>query len=96
MQRLIDSEIASNNGGWQWSASTGTDAAPLFPHPESVGAGEAFDPDGEYIRRWVPELRDVHSARFSVPPLGGTSVAPGYPRPDRRPRPRARGRLGDV
>jgi deoxyribodipyrimidine photo-lyase len=81
MQRLVDSEIASNNGGWQWSASTGTDAAPYFRIQNPWAQAKRFDPDGEYIRRWVPELRDVPASRFSVPPAEGESVARGYPRP---------------
>ena len=56
MQHLRDGDFASNNGGWQWSASTGTDAAPYFRvfNPESQA--KKFDKDSEYIRRYVPEL----------------------------------------
>ncbi|HSP29291.1 MAG TPA: deoxyribodipyrimidine photo-lyase [Ilumatobacteraceae bacterium] len=55
MQHLIDGDLASNNHGWQWAAGTGTDAAPYFrvfnPHLQQ----ERYDPDGEYVARWVPE-----------------------------------------
>jgi deoxyribodipyrimidine photo-lyase len=59
MERLVDGDPASNNGGWQWSASTGTDAQPWFRIFSPVVQGERFDPDGAYVRRWLPELRDV-------------------------------------
>lgn len=57
MQQLLDGDVAANNGGWQWSAGTGTDAAPYFRIFNPVLQGQKFDPNGEYIRRWVPELR---------------------------------------
>jgi deoxyribodipyrimidine photo-lyase len=59
MQHLVDGDPASNNGGWQWSASTGTDAQPYFRIFNPVLQGEKFDPRGDYVRRFVPELRDV-------------------------------------
>ena len=55
MQKLIDADLASNNGGWQWSASTGTDAQPYFRIFNPISQAEKFDPEGEYIRRYVPE-----------------------------------------
>ena len=79
MRRLVDGEIASNNGGWQWSASTGTDAAPYFRIQNPWSQTRRFDPDGDYIRRWVPELRDVPAARLCTPPE--TPLAKGYPLP---------------
>ncbi|GAA5217636.1 deoxyribodipyrimidine photo-lyase [Corallincola platygyrae] len=58
MRKLIDGDFAANNGGWQWAASTGADAVPYFrifnPHLQA----KRFDPDGSYIRRWIPELSD--------------------------------------
>jgi deoxyribodipyrimidine photo-lyase len=74
MQRLVDGEIASNNGGWQWCASTGTDAAPYFRIQNPWSQSKRFDPDGEYIKRWVPELRDVSSSKLHTPPAPGFSV----------------------
>jgi deoxyribodipyrimidine photo-lyase len=59
MQHLVDGDPASNNGGWQWSAGTGTDAAPYFRIFNPITQGEKHDPRGDYIRRWVPELRAV-------------------------------------
>jgi deoxyribodipyrimidine photo-lyase len=57
--RLIDADIASNVGGWQWTAGTGTDASPWFRIFNPVLQGERFDPEGVYVRRYVPELSDV-------------------------------------
>lgn len=60
MEQLIDGDIASNNGGWQWVASTGTDPAPYFQRMfNPMTQQEKFDPEGEYVRRWVPELAKV-------------------------------------
>ena len=59
MQRLLDGDLASNNGGWQWSAGTGTDAAPYFRIFNPTTQGKKFDPDGAYIRNWLPELAKV-------------------------------------
>ena len=56
MRRLVDGDPASNNGGWQWAASTGADAQPYMRIFNPTLQGERFDPDGEYVRRWVPEL----------------------------------------
>jgi deoxyribodipyrimidine photo-lyase len=81
MQRLVDGEIASNNGGWQWSASTGADAAPYFRIQNPWSQTKRYDPDGDYIRRWVPELRDVPAAKFIAPPTPGLALARGYPLP---------------
>jgi deoxyribodipyrimidine photo-lyase len=60
-QRLYDGDLAANNGGWQWSASSGMDPKPVrIFNPASQS--KKFDPDAEYIRRWLPELRSVDSA----------------------------------
>jgi deoxyribodipyrimidine photo-lyase len=56
MTHLVDGDLASNNGGWQWAAGTGTDAAPYFRIFNPVAQGKRFDPVGRYIRRWCPEL----------------------------------------
>ena len=81
MRLLVDGEIASNNGGWQWSASTGTDAAPYFRIQNPWSQTKRFDRDGAYIRRWVPELRDVPAALLCEPPTPGLPIAKGYPLP---------------
>lgn len=59
MQRLIDGETAQNNGGWQWSSSTGTDAQPYFRIFNPTSQSRKFDENGTFIRRWLPELSDV-------------------------------------
>jgi len=68
MERLLDGDMAANNGGWQWIASTGTDPKPYFQRLfNPVTQQEKFDPDGEYVRRWCPELADVPAERLSKP-----------------------------
>lgn len=59
MSNLLDGDPAANNGGWQWTAGTGTDAAPYFRVFNPILQGQKFDPLGNYIRRWVPELAAV-------------------------------------
>lgn len=59
MQHLVDGDPAANNGGWQWTAGTGTDAAPYFRIFNPVSQSQKFDPEGDYIRRWVSELAHV-------------------------------------
>ncbi len=56
MQKLLDGDMAANNGGWQWSAGTGTDAAPYFRIFNPVSQGEKFDAEGKFVRQWLPEL----------------------------------------
>ncbi|HEY3335423.1 MAG TPA: deoxyribodipyrimidine photo-lyase [Candidatus Limnocylindrales bacterium] len=67
MRHLTDGDVASNNGGWQWTASTGTDPQPYFRIFNPVLQGRRFDPDGAYVRRWVPELALVPGARIHEP-----------------------------
>ncbi|NLI45261.1 MAG: deoxyribodipyrimidine photo-lyase [Chloroflexi bacterium] len=67
MQQLIDGDPASNNGGWQWTAGTGTDAAPYFRVFNPVLQGLKFDPQGDYVRRWVPELAGVPDRYIHTP-----------------------------
>jgi deoxyribodipyrimidine photo-lyase len=81
MQRLVDGEIASNNGGWQWSAGTGADAAPYFRIQNPWTQSARFDPKGEFIKQWVPELKDIHPALLSTAPTPGMRICAGYPRP---------------
>jgi deoxyribodipyrimidine photo-lyase len=59
MQHLLDGDPAANNGGWQWTAGTGTDAAPYFRIFNPVLQSKKFDPQGDTIRRWLPELAQV-------------------------------------
>lgn len=62
MQHLVDGDLASNQHGWQWVAGCGTDAAPYYRVFNPVLQGKKFDPDGDYVRRYVPELRDVEGS----------------------------------
>jgi deoxyribodipyrimidine photo-lyase len=80
MQHLVDGDLASNNGGWQWSASTGADAAPYFRVFNPKLQSERFDQDGLFIRQWIPELRDVDAREVHAPyPLLARAI--GYPLP---------------
>jgi deoxyribodipyrimidine photo-lyase len=67
MDHLIDGDLANNQHGWQWVAGSGTDAAPYFRVFNPVTQGKKFDPDGTYVKRWVPELRDLPSAVVHAP-----------------------------
>ena len=64
---LADADLASNNGGWQWAAGSGTDAAPYFRIFSPTLQGRRFDPEGRYVRRFVPELARVSDARIHEP-----------------------------
>jgi deoxyribodipyrimidine photo-lyase len=67
MRHLSDGDVASNNGGWQWTASTGTDPQPYFRIFNPVLQGTRFDPGGDYVRRWVPELAAVPASHIHAP-----------------------------
>lgn len=67
MSKLIDGDLANNNGGWQWAASTGTDAAPYFRIFNPTTQGKRFDPKGRFIRRWLPELAGVPDKMIHAP-----------------------------
>lgn len=79
MSKLIDGDFAANNGGWQWAASTGTDAAPYFRIFNPVSQSEKFDPKGEFIRLYVPELNKLTGKAIHWPHNDGS--ASGYPVP---------------
>ena len=64
MQHLVDGDLAANNGGWQWCASTGTDAVPYFRVFNPISQSLKFDPNGDYIRQWVPELADLDAKPY--------------------------------
>nr|NLI51637.1 deoxyribodipyrimidine photo-lyase [Propionibacterium sp.] len=80
-QHLIDADLASNAHGWQWTAGTGTDAAPYFRVFNPILQGKKFDPQGEYVRRWIPELRHLPGARVHEPWLAPDGGRHGYPGP---------------
>jgi deoxyribodipyrimidine photo-lyase len=67
MQQLVDGDPAANNGGWQWTAGTGTDAAPYFRIFNPILQGKKFDPHGDFIRRWVPELAHLPGGLIHEP-----------------------------
>ncbi len=83
MQQLIDGDYAANNGGWQWSASTGHDAAPYFRIFNPTTQGERFDKAGEFIRHYCPELSDVPGKYIHQPHSYGdkSDTSLDYPRP---------------
>jgi deoxyribodipyrimidine photo-lyase len=74
MQHLVDGDLASNQHGWQWVAGSGTDAAPYYRVFNPITQGMRFDPDGDYVRRWVPELRDITGGAVHRPHLVSRSV----------------------
>lgn len=67
MEKLLDGDLAPNNGGWQWAASTGCDPQPYFRIFNPISQGEKFDPQGEYVKRWVRELVDEPIKKIHVP-----------------------------
>lgn len=82
MQHLIDGDLAANNGGWQWSASTGTDAAPYFRIFNPIRQSERFDPEGEFIKKYCPELKGLDRKTIHDPYHRGGNMDPKiYPKP---------------
>jgi len=81
MQHLIDGDLSANNGGWQWSASSGMDPKPVrIFNPASQS--QKFDPEGEYIRQWIPELRSVDTEYLVTGKISALERhAVGYPEP---------------
>ena len=82
MRHLIDGDLAANNGGWQWSASTGTDSVPYFRLFNPISQSGRFDPEGLFLRRWLPELGSLGSREIHNPAkLGGLFTTLDYPAP---------------
>lgn len=89
MQQLVDGDLAANNGGWQWSAGTGTDAAPYFRIFNPVIQAQKFDPEGRFIHRWLPELARVPLTYLHAPwtmpaavqEQAGCRIGRDYPNP---------------
>jgi deoxyribodipyrimidine photo-lyase len=79
MRWLRDGDLASNQHGWQWVAGCGTDAAPYFRVFNPVGQGVKFDPSGDYVRRYVPELRHLTGAAAHTPWNADDGYDHGYP-----------------
>ena len=67
MHHLLDGDESQNNGNWQWSASTGVDPQPYFRIFNPIRQQKRFDPDGEYVRRWVPEVRELPDEHLATP-----------------------------
>ncbi len=80
MRHLVDADLASNQHGWQWTAGTGTDASPYYRVFNPISQGRRFDPQGDYVRRWVPELAEVAGAVVHEPWTLRTPPS-GYPAP---------------
>ena len=86
---LVDADLANNTLGWQWTAGCGADAAPYFRIFNPVSQGEKFDPNGDYVRHWVPELNKLPSEwihkPWEAPPRvladAGIELGSTYPRP---------------
>ncbi|MGI9425166.1 MAG: cryptochrome/photolyase family protein [Hyphomicrobiaceae bacterium] len=86
---LVDADLAANSASWQWVAGCGADAAPYFRIFNPILQGEKFDPDGTYVRRWIPELADLPTkyifAPWSAPEpvlqAGGVKLGVTYPKP---------------
>jgi deoxyribodipyrimidine photo-lyase len=70
MEHLVDGDPASNSGGWQWSASVGSDPQPYIRVLNPTLQGTRHDPEGDYVRRWVPELRGLDGPGVHEPPEG--------------------------
>ena len=88
-ETLVDADLASNSLGWQWSAGCGADAAPYFRIFNPMLQGEKFDPKGDYVKRWIPELKNL-SPKFIHQPwnasseelqMAGVELGKNYPRP---------------
>ena len=79
LRHLVDGDLASNNHGWQWVAGTGTDASPYFRVFNPVTQGKKFDPDGSFVRRWVPELAHLPGSAAHEPWKSDIGYEGGYP-----------------
>ncbi len=81
MSHLMDGDLASNSHGWQWTAGTGTDAAPYYRVFNPALQGERYDPNGDYVRRFVPEVADLPTSIIHAPGGKGGGVPLGYVAP---------------
>jgi deoxyribodipyrimidine photo-lyase len=88
-ETLVDADLASNSLGWQWSAGCGADAAPYFRIFNPMLQGEKFDPQGDYVKRWIPELKNLSPKYIHQPwnasseelQMAGVELGKTYPRP---------------
>ena len=81
MNHLVDGDIASNTHGWQWTAGCGTDASPFYRVFNPITQGIKFDPDGDYVRKYVPELAHIPGAAVHEPWDSLDGLIHGYPEP---------------
>jgi len=81
LNHLIDGDLASNNHNWQWVAGSGTDASPFYRIFNPVLQGKKFDPNGDYVRKFVPELRELDGKHIHEPWRCPDGVPDGYPEP---------------
>ncbi len=81
LRELVDGDVANNSLGWQWTAGVGTDAAPFFRVLNPVRQGERFDPQGAWVRRWVPEVARLPEQYVHRPWEAPGGPPPGYPPP---------------
>jgi deoxyribodipyrimidine photo-lyase len=89
LRHLVDGDVANNRGGWRWSAGIGPDAQPWFRILNPVRQGQRFDPEGTWVRRWVPELAQVPARHIHAPwemaedeaRAAGVRLGASYPRP---------------
>ena len=80
-KHLTDFDVASNSHGWQWTAGCGTDASPYYRVFNPVMQGYKFDPEGNYVRKFIPELRNIPGPEVHEPWLLLSSLSEGYPAP---------------
>lgn len=83
MRHLIDGDLAANNGGWQWSASTGTDSVPYFRLFNPLSQSQRFDPQGVFLKQWLPQLEPLCAKSVHEPARanGGLFAQVDYPKP---------------
>ena len=86
LDTLVDADLASNSASWQWVAGCGADAAPFFRIFNPILQGEKFDPNGDYIKQWIPELKDVPKKWIHQPWMApkdqmGLGLSKDYPKP---------------
>jgi deoxyribodipyrimidine photo-lyase len=89
MRHLVDGDVANNRGGWQWTAGVGADPQPWFRIFNPVRQGSRFDPEGAWVRRWLPELAQVPERYIHAPwemseaeaEMAGVRLGETYPRP---------------
>jgi deoxyribodipyrimidine photo-lyase len=80
-EKLIDFDLSANNGGWQWAASTGCDAQPWFRIFNPITQSLRFDPQGKFIKKYIPELDKLSEGEIHSPWLSQSTIKMDYPKP---------------